>query len=93
MGAVRAYFGASPVADMVLVIMTMEFLALSWRALAKGRPARVWDLVLALGPGVCLTLALRAALLGDAWPWVAVWITAALPLHVAEQVRRNGDLF
>jgi hypothetical protein len=35
-------------------------------------------------PGVCLMLALRAALAGSAWPWVPLALAAALLAHLAD---------
>jgi len=41
-------------------------------------------IILMLLPGVCLMLALRAALDGAAWPWVPAALSAALVTHVAD---------
>ena len=46
-----------------------------------------------LASGAALMLALRAALIGTAWPGIAVWLAAALAAHLAEMVirfRRDG---
>jgi len=39
-------------------------------------------------PGAMLVLALRAALSGGAWPWIAVFLFLALPLHLLDLTRR-----
>jgi hypothetical protein len=47
----------------------------------KIRPITI---VLMLLPGLCLMLAIRAALDGAAWPWVPAALAAALVAHVAD---------
>ena len=47
------------------------------------------DLVLAFAPGACLLLALRAALTGAGWPWIAAALAASFPFHIADLIRRR----
>jgi hypothetical protein len=35
-------------------------------------------------PGICLLLAVRAALAGAAWPWVPMTLAAALVAHLLD---------
>jgi hypothetical protein len=46
------------------------------------RAFRYRPVVAMLLPGICLLLALRAALAGAAWPWVPMALTAALAAHL-----------
>jgi hypothetical protein len=39
-------------------------------------------------PGILLLLALREALTGANWVWVALWLTVSLPAHLADFWRR-----
>jgi hypothetical protein len=41
-----------------------------------------------LAAGACLLLALRAALTQAGWPWVALFLTAALVAHIGDFRRR-----
>ena len=41
-------------------------------------------IILGLIPGLCLMLALRAALLGQGASWVIIWLTASLPFHLID---------
>lgn len=73
------------VIDAILLLLLVEALVLRrlrWR----------WAMIAAtLLPGALLFLALRAALTGMGWPWVALFITLSLPVHIADVVsRRNG---
>ena len=47
------------------------------------------DRVLAFAPGVFLLLALRMALTGAGWAWIAVFLAASFPFHIADIVRRR----
>lgn len=40
--------------------------------------------------GAALLLALRAAITGAAWPWIAVWLAASGLAHVADLRARWG---
>lgn len=71
------------VADLIIVTMLLE---LGW--IAARRREKLAEAVLALFPGICLALALRAALTGSAWWWVALWLTVALPAHIIDMRRR-----
>jgi hypothetical protein len=82
-------FASGHIMDLVLAVMATEFLWLVWRSAPAKRGVRSLDLILALGPGALLALALRCALTGLPWPWVAALLTASLPLHIAD-LRRRG---
>jgi hypothetical protein len=75
--------------DLVLAVMAGEFAWLSLRGQPGRRLARMVDLGLALGPGALLALALRAALTGAGWMWIAGLLAASLPIHVADMRRRR----
>ncbi len=47
------------------------------------------DLLFALAPGVCLMLALRIALGGYDAAWIIAFLSASLPLHLADLARRK----
>lgn len=63
--------------------MAVEFV---WLMRRGWRPR---DAALRLGPGVLMMLALRGALTGAAWPWIALPLAAAFPIHLAD-LRRRG---
>ena len=56
------------------------------RALKRRAPTTV---LLTILPGAAMMLALRAALTGAEWQWVAVWLTVSLPLHLADLRHRK----
>ena len=82
-----ALFASGRAVDLVLLVLAAEWAWLTWR---PGSPrGRTVDRALALLPGACLLLALRAALTGAPWPWVAAGVTASLPFHLADVARRR----
>lgn len=84
-----AFFTSGHVVDLILVIMALEAAWLLSRR-SPGRPGRVVDILLSFAPGVCLLLALRAALVGADWPYVALALSASFPLHLLDLRRRIG---
>lgn len=79
-----AFFSSGHAIDIVLAVIAAEAL---WLILARRRPAAT--VALALGPGALLLLAVRAALTGAGWAWVALAVTASLPVHLADMRRRR----
>ncbi|WP_203071665.1 hypothetical protein [Falsiroseomonas ponticola] len=76
------FFASGRVADLVLLVLLLEAaLLLAWhRRTGRGlAPAAILGLAL---PGVALVLALRAALVGAGWPWVAAALSAAFAAHL-----------
>ena len=92
------FFAADDLAGLLpgllLGVLAIELLVLLllWRLRGVGVPPA--PLLTFLGSGACLTMALRAALTGQG-AWVAPWLAAALPLHLAWLAlawrRRQGD--
>ncbi len=81
-------FASGRIADLILLILAAEFAFLSWRAPAGRRRTAMVELVFRLAPGACLLLALRAALTGGSWMWIAAWLAASFPVHLGDLIRR-----
>lgn len=60
---------------------------LAWLTRWRGWP--VAAAVLRLLPGALMLLALRAALTGAGWPWIAAALAASFPVHLADIARRR----
>lgn len=82
-----ALFANGRIVDVVIAFMAIEAIALlvaqRWGSRLGGL-----DVVLLLVPGLCLLLAMRAALSGDGWQIMAAWLVAALIAHLADLMRR-----
>lgn len=81
----ESYFASGRAIDVVLLLLAAEAILV---ALLLRDRRRYMTYVLALLPGLCLFLALRAALAGAAWQWIALWITASLPVHLMDLTAR-----
>lgn len=76
-------FASGIAVDIVLVVMACEA---AW--LVLGRGWRGADMLLRLAPGALMMLALRAALTGAAWPWIALPLAVSFPIHLADLRQR-----
>ncbi|MEM7690617.1 MAG: hypothetical protein AAF291_16505 [Pseudomonadota bacterium] len=78
----QALFDSGHAADFVLAVLALEGL---WLA----RKGWTWTRVaLALGPAVFIVLAVRAALVGAEWHWIALALMASFPLHLIDMRQR-----
>ncbi len=84
---IHDFFHSGRVADLILLVMAVEFAFLWWRGRARKQLAV--ELLFAIGPGACIVLALRAALTGAGPLWIGAALTASLPLHLADIARRR----
>jgi hypothetical protein len=78
-------FASGHVADLVLLVLAGEFV---W--LIRGCDWGVPDAAFRLLPGALMMVALRLALTGAAWPWIALSLAASFPVHLADLRRRGG---
>ena len=78
-------FGQGHAVDLILAVLLLE-----WTVLTRRFGWTEWDATLRLLPGALMLLALRAALAGLAWPWIALALAASFPPHLADLARRRG---
>ncbi len=79
----KALFASGHAVDIVLLVILVELI---WLVTRGG-----WSLtsaLLRLGPGALMLLAVRFALTGMPWPWIAGALLASFPLHLAD-LRRS----
>lgn len=72
-------------ADVILVVLALEF---AWLVARVGWNAT--QAMMRLGPGALMIVALRFALTGAAWPWIALPLLLSFPVHLADLRRRGG---
>lgn len=77
------YFASGRAADVMLALLALELLWL-WRG--RGAPLLTASAVVA--PGALIVLGLRGALVGAAWPLIALPLALALPAHLLDLARR-----
>jgi hypothetical protein len=82
------FLASGRLVDVVIAFTLLEFmLLLTWRKLRGGGLPPV-DLAFALGGGLCLMFALRAALLASPWQSVVVPLIGAGLIHALDLRRR-----
>lgn len=79
----RWLFASGHAVDIVLVVIAVE---LGW--LVGRRGWRLIDAVLRLVPGALMLVALRAALTGLEWYWVALPLLLSFPINLADLARK-----
>jgi len=88
MAAIEALFTSGRIVDIALGLMALEMAGLWLVARARHRVFPFADLAWNVAAGASLLLALRAALTGAGWPWLALFLTAALIAHIGDVRRR-----
>ena len=83
-----ALFRSGGAADLVLAVTILEGLVLTGWHRRTGRGLAPDAILAMLLPGLFLVLALRGALLGAWWGWIALPLLAAFPAHMADLRRR-----
>lgn len=81
----EAFFSSGRAVDVVLLVLAIEAVWLKVRGQAW---SGIWP---ALLPAVLMMIALRAGLTGMTWPWIALPLALAFPIHVLD-LRRRGML-
>lgn len=79
-------FASGRIVDLILALVVLEGLLLLALRRLHGIPVR--PLIANLLAGACLLLALRAALVDSAWPWIALALFGALVAHMVDIVGR-----
>ena len=81
-------FASGRIVDIVLAITAIEAALLLAYHRRTGRGPAPKDVVGMLLAGACLMLALREALVGAEWRWIALWLAAAFVAHLNDLRRR-----
>ncbi len=88
MAAIEGLFTTGRIVDLALALMALEMAGLWLVARARSRVFPFADLAWNVAAGSSLLLGLRAALTGAEWPWIALFLTAALVAHAGDVRRR-----
>ena len=76
------------IADLLIAVMLIEVVVLVGYRVASGRGYPVPHIISSVLAGLFLVLALRAALVGAPWYWIAASLAAAGAAHLADVVLR-----
>ena len=82
---IAEFFAKGHGADIVLAVLALEAVWLKTRGWSAAKIAGF------LGPALFIVLALRAALVGAGWWWIAGLLALSLPLHLMDLQGRMGE--
>lgn len=80
----QALFASGHVVDIALALTVIEAGLVTWYARRIGRGPAPGPFLGNLLSGVCLMLALRAALVGAWWGWIGFFLIGALAAHLSD---------
>jgi len=84
-----ALFSTGRVVDLIFAFIFLEAVYIAIHRGKTGRGVRLREVAAGMLAGVFLLLALRCALVGERWPWIATWLLAALIAHLADLAGRR----
>ncbi len=81
-------FASGRMIDLILALTVIEGMGLAFYHRRTGRGPTPPALLGTLLPGLFLMLTVRGAIVGEEWPWLALYLLAALIAHVSDLARR-----
>jgi len=84
----ESLFASGRIADIALVVMAAEAVILYVVIALRGDAIRYRALVANLAAGACLVIAVRLALVGANWQWIAIALAASLLAHSTDLALR-----
>ena len=82
------FFASGRAIDLIVGLTLLQAIGLAIYHRRYGAGLSPADLLSLLVPGLCLLLALRGALVGSHWTWIAACLLAALAAHIVDLRRR-----
>ena len=88
MDLLRELILSGRIIDIVLVVLLLELVAVTilYKTRNKGIPP--YPLMVNIGAGGSLALAIKASVTGAGWQWIAVWLITSLVFHVLDLSQR-----
>ena len=81
-------FSTGLIVDLIIVFVLAEWAAIVLFRVRSGKGIPALEITANLLAGILLMLALRAALVGASWHWIAAALTAALAAHLGDLSQR-----
>ncbi|NBB81864.1 MAG: hypothetical protein GVY28_00495 [Alphaproteobacteria bacterium] len=81
-------FASGRIVEAILVLVVLEAVGLIALRRFRGLGPPLAPTLINLLSGAALLLALRAALVGSGWVWVALWLLAGLAAHLGDLALR-----
>jgi len=90
MASIEALISSGRIVDIMILFVVIEVALVELSRRTRGRGLGTVPLLVNIGAGGSLMLALRASLVDSGWQWVAVFLVASLVFHVADLRVRWG---
>jgi len=81
-------FASGRIVELILVLVALEAAGLVALRRLRGVGPPLASTLTNLLSGAALLLALRAALVGSGWVWIALWLLAGLAAHLGDLALR-----
>jgi hypothetical protein len=88
MSVIEELVTSGRIVDLMLIFILFEVLVIQWIRRSRGAGIPLLPLLVNIGAGGSVMLALRAELTGAGWNWVALCLLSALAFHVADLWQR-----
>ena len=88
MSVIEDLIASGRIVDLMLAFVALEIVVLLIYRARTGRGIPALPLLLNIGAGGCLMLALRATVAEAGWQWIAACLIGALVFHVADLGQR-----
>lgn len=88
MTTMAEWFGSGRIVDVLLILVMLEIAVIGVVRHRTGAGVATLPLLINVGSGASLMLALRLALVDAAWHWMGACLLAALAFHVADLAQR-----
>lgn len=84
MDLLRELILSGRIIDIVVGVLLLELVAISILYRTRGTGIAPYPLLVNIGAGGSLALAIKASLTGAGWQWIAGWLVASLVFHVLD---------
>ena len=88
-GMLENLFASGRAVDLILLFMGAEFAFLCWRGRSRHQPGAILDRPVRPGARRLPGLGCSGRMTGAGWVWIALWLAASLPFHLADLARRK----
>ena len=84
MDLLRELILSGRIIDIVVAVLLLELIAISVLHRTRGTGIAPYPLLVNIGAGGSLALAVKASVTGAGWQWIAIWLVASLVFHVLD---------
>ena len=84
MDLLRELILSGRIIDVVIAVLLLELVAVSILHKTRGLGIAPYPLMVNIGAGGSLALAIKASITGAGWQWIATWLITSFVFHVLD---------